>query len=299
MNDEGRKGAYIYCVLAMFGWGSMFVACKFAYEAISGMTLLFFRYLVASSILLLIYRKRERPVLSGRDKRDIVLIGVLGYFLSIALQLVGTYYVDASLASIINTMTPVAMIVFAIWILGERSGSDAVDRHRTHHRRCRHNSCRRGCGRLRIAGIVLSIAGMVLWGLTSVLIRKVCSGLNPVWLTIYAMMVAIGSRHPLCDCRDIHVGGEYGGVGAAVMGILWVGVIPTAVSNLLWSRALEKLPAAHMFAFRRHHADNYRAAGSSALLSESTTVRFAAGSIVVIVGVIVAILGEKKDSLSS
>lgn len=298
MNDEGRKGAYIYCVLAMFGWGSMFVACKFAYEAISGMTLLFFRYLVASSILLLIYRKRERPVLSGRDKRNIVLIGVLGYFLSIALQLVGTYYVDASLASIINTMTPVAMIVFAIWILGERSGVmqltgigltivGAVI------------IVAGGDGGSRIAGIVLSIAGMVLWGLTSVLIRKVCSGLNPVWLTIYAMMVAMAVDIPFAIVEIYTSGVNMAALGpAAVMGILWVGVIPTAVSNLLWSRALEKLPAATCSLFYAIMPITTGLLGV-VLLSESMTVRFAAGSIVVIVGVIVAILGEKKDSLSS
>ena len=78
MTGKEKNRAYLYCVLAMFGWGSMFVACKFAYEAISGMTLLFLRYLVAAAILLVIYRRRERPSLSGRDNRNIVLIGILG-----------------------------------------------------------------------------------------------------------------------------------------------------------------------------------------------------------------------------
>ncbi len=84
---------------------------------------------------------------------------------------------------------------------------------------------------------------------------------------------------------------------AAVMGILWVGVIPTAVSNLLWSRALEKLPAATCSLFYAIMPITTGLLGV-VLLAESMTVRFAAGSAVVIAGVIVAILGERKnDSL--
>lgn len=74
-----------------------------------------------------------------------------------------------------------------------------------------------------------------------------------------------GSRHPLCDCRDIHVGGEYGGVGAGCgdgnplgrsdpYGSLQSAVEPGA----------GKIAGGHMFAFLCYYADNYRAAGSGA-----------------------------------
>ena len=61
MQSSKRTSAYLFCVLAMVGWGSNFVAAKIATQAVSGLTLLFFRYLIASLILLFVYRKRPRP----------------------------------------------------------------------------------------------------------------------------------------------------------------------------------------------------------------------------------------------
>lgn len=119
-----------------------------------------------------------------------------------------------------------------------------------------------------------------------------------MWLTIYAMMVAMAVDIPFAIVEIYTSGVNMAALEpAAVMGILWVGVIPTAVSNLLWSRALEKLPAATCSLFYAIMPITTGLLGV-VLLAESMTVRFAAGSAVVIAGVIVAILGERKnDSL--
>ena len=189
MQSSKRTSAYLFCVLAMVGWGSNFVAAKIATQAVSGLTLLFFRYLIASLILLFVYRKRPRPKLTGQDKRNILLIGVFGYCGSIALQMVGVSLSASSMASIINTMTPVAIIIFAVPLLGERAsvqqvigilltvaGSIVI--------------VGSGGGESRPLGIALSFIGMVLWGLPSVWIRRSCGSVDGVFLTIHLINVS-------------------------------------------------------------------------------------------------------------
>lgn len=294
MKNNEKGMAYFYCVLAMIGWGSMFVACKLAYEVVSGMTLLFIRYLLAVAILLIIYRRRSRPKLSCRNKMNVILIGVLGYCLSIAFQMVGTDYLNASMASIINTMTPVAIIVFAIWILREKSsliqlvgigitivGAVVIIGAKTE-------------GNLLI-GIVLSIVGMLLWGLTSVLIRKMCSDIDPVWLTIYAMAVAMIVDIPIMRVEIYSVGIEMDNMSfMAVLAMVWIGVVPTALANLTWSKALEVLPAATCSLFYAFLPVVTSLLGV-ALLGEKMTMNFIIGCLIVILGVVVAILAERKQ----
>lgn len=86
-----------------------------------------------------------------------------------------------------------------------------------------------------------------------------------MWLTIYAMMVAMAVDIPFAIVEIYTSGGEYGGVGAGCgdgnplgrsdpYGSLQSAVEPGA----------GKIAGGHMFAFLCYHADNYRAAGSSA-----------------------------------
>lgn len=297
MQSSKRTSAYLFCVLAMVGWGSNFVAAKIATQAVSGLTLLFFRYLIASLILLFVYRKRPRPKLTGQDKRNILLIGVFGYCGSIALQMVGVSLSASSMASIINTMTPVA-IIFAVPLLGERAsvqqvigilltvaGSIVI--------------VGSGGGESRPLGIALSFIGMVLWGLTSVWIRRSCGSVDGVFLTIYGTLVGLAADVPLM-AADIAIHGvQWDRIdGGFWLAILWSGAVATAGANLWWNRGLESLPAATCSLFYALLPVVSTVLGIL-ILHERPTLQFLLGGLVIVAGVVIAILGERRRAESA
>lgn len=288
-----RLPAQLFCVLAMIGWGSNFVAAKVVCQAVSGLTLLFFRYLIATAILLAVYRKRPRPSLTRRDQRSILLIGVFGYCLAIALQMIGISLSASAMASVINTMTPVAILVFAVPLLGERAslqqvlgvlltvaGSVLI--------------VGSGGGSSQPLGIACSFVGMILWGLTSVWIRRSCGNVDGVWITIYGMLVGLAADVPLM-LADLAVNGivwEQITVGFWAA-LLWSGAVATAGANLWWSRGLEALPAADCSLFYALMPVVSTVLGIL-ILHEQPTVKFLLGGLVIVAGVVAAVLGERS-----
>lgn len=294
MQTSKCASAYLFCVLAMAGWGSNFVAAKIATQAVSGLTLLFFRYLIASLILLFVYWKRPRPKLTKRDKKNILLIGVFGYCGSIALQMVGVSLSASSMASIINTMTPVAIIVFAVPLLGERAsiqqvigilltvaGSIVI--------------VGSGGGESQPLGIALSFTGMVLWGLTSVWIRRSRGNVDGVFLTIYGTLVGLAADVPLM-AADIAIHGVAWDKidGDFWFAILWSGAVATAGANLWWNRGLEALPAATCSLFYALLPVVSTVLGIL-VLREQPTLQFLLGGLIIVAGVVVSILGERRQ----
>lgn len=289
-----RRRAYLCCVLAMAGWGSNFIASKIAYRAISGLTLLFIRYSLALIVLWIVYRKTPRPRLSRVDKRNILLIGVLGYCGAIALQMVGTKLVAASMASIINTITPVVMIVFAVPLLKEKSSApQMIGILLTVAGSVIIVGSAPG-GESSALGIALSFGGMILWGLTSVVIRKSCGSVDGVWLTIYATFVAAVTDLPLMLAELAAEGIVREAVTAEFFAsLLWIGVVATAGANLWWNQALEVLPAATCSLFYALLPVITSVLGIL-ILHETLTVNFVIGCTVIVAGVLAAMLGERQ-----
>lgn len=294
MENNHKKKAYFYCLIAMFGWGSLFIAAKLAYQAITGLTLLFLRYVIALAFLLFIYRKIPKPKLTKTDWKNLILIGVVGYCFSIALQLIGTNLVAASMASIINTITPVAIIVFAAPLLGEKA------------------SLKEGIGILVTVlgsvfivggaggasaplGIFLNFAGMAFWGFSSVLIRKSCANIDSIWVTIYGMFIAAVADIPFMAVDLAKSGLALSAFTPTVIAaILWIGLVPTAAANLFWNKALEELPAATCSLFYAF-LPIISALLGILVLNEVLTIKFIIGSLIIILGMLIAVSGQKKS----
>ena len=292
--QSSKKGlAYFFCALAMFGWGSNFVAAKIVTAAVSGITLVFFRYLIASIILLIVYKNRPRPVLDKNDKLNILLIGIFGYCGSIVLQMVGVSMVTSSMGSIINTITPVSIIIFAVPLLGEKAtvgqvvgilltvvGSIVI--------------VGSGGGESRPLGIALNFIGMIFWGLTSVWIRRSCGNVDGVFLTIYGTIVGMLACVPLMGVDIAMHGIAWDKMGASFLtALLWSGAVATAGANLWWNKGLEKLPAASCSLFYAMLPVVSTVLGII-ILHEQPTLKFLLGCLIIIAGVVIAILGERS-----
>ena len=133
--NQKRLG-YLYLVITSIIWGSIYVVAKYALAVIPPLTVLLGRYALSVLILYVILKKKGMKKIERADRKYFVIIGGVGYFVSIGFQLIGTNLLDASLASLINALNPVFIPLIAALVLKERV------------------SLR------RIAGIAVSVAGV-------------------------------------------------------------------------------------------------------------------------------------------
>lgn len=296
INAEKRR-AYLFCVLAMTGWGSNYVAAKIIYRAISGLTLLFLRYLIALTILLVVYRNIPRPKLTRTDRKNLILIGCFGYGVANALQMTGVRLTAASVVAILDAITPVSIILFAIPLLHEKAsfrqmlgvlltvlGSALIVGNSDDE-----NS---------LLGALLTFVGVALWGLASVWIRRSQGNLDGTWTTIYGTAVALVTVLPLMAVEVTLTGVDWEQLMTPTFwaALLWSGAVATAGANLWWNRALGALPAATCSVFYAL-VPIITAVLEMLILHKQPTVQFLLCGVVVIVGVVIAMLGEGGDSL--
>ena len=107
MNDKKRLLGYICAALTCMIWGGIYVAGKYALQTMGPVTMLFK------------LRGCKKKVEKG-DWKYIGIVGFLGYYLSIVLQMLGTDLLDASLASLVNSLCPVVISILAAVFLKEK-----------------------------------------------------------------------------------------------------------------------------------------------------------------------------------
>jgi drug/metabolite transporter (DMT)-like permease len=231
-------------------WGGMYVVSKVVLEVIPPFALLTLRLvlgIVALGIVIFIRNTRApaKVPMTGDQLRQSFLVGVLGYGVSLGFQFVGTKLSTASNGSLVTSATPAFVLLFAPLILGEKAtlrkaaalvistlGVVAVIDPRNAEL----------SPSLFWGNLSLLAAGLT-WALYSVLVRKVAQ--NADLLTSSAVMLAGGIPSSL-----LFGAWEAGtqGIGqitiAVIGGILFLGIISTAVAMFLWNYAFAELPAA-------------------------------------------------------
>ena len=126
MNDSVK--GILAAVIASSIWGGMYVISKVVLTVIPPLTLVSIRMAVSAAAILLFY------ALIGREWRlpravwgRVVLMGVIGYMISISAQFIGTSLAGASLGSLITTAAPLrrARISWRTWRIDASSGTTA------------------------------------------------------------------------------------------------------------------------------------------------------------------------------
>lgn len=284
-----QKKAYLYLVLALTSWGSLYVAGKYVLEVLPSFTLLFLRYLIGISILLIIYRKLPKAAIEKNDYKYIFFIGFLGYFLAIGLQLLGTHYCDASMASLITSMNPAMIILLAALILHERI------------------TLRKGLavgitligtfviiGNLgsgnTVIGVIFSFASMAAWSLTSVLVRFVCRKYDSVTVTLYGMIIGLIFAFPASVIELKYTSFQIAALTPSiVIWIVYIGIVCTAGGLLFWNKALELTDAATCSLFYPIQPLTSAVLGIL-FLKEVLNLNFIAGGVLIIGGILFAVI---------
>ena len=226
-------------------WGGMYVVSKVVLEVIPPFALLTIRLALGFlSLGAVILFRRTQISLTRKQFWQSVLVGVMGYGISLGFQFTGTKFSTASNGALITSATPAFVLLFTFFLLREKItgrqvlalvistiGVLAVIDPRTAEL----------SPSLFLGNVLLFFAGCT-WALYSVFVRKISGNID--LLTSSAVMLLGGiPSSVILGFREINSQGVGEITPGIVGGILFLGIISTAVAMFLWNYAFKELPA--------------------------------------------------------
>ncbi len=225
-------------------WGGMYVVSKVVLEVIPPFSLITLRLLLGSLTLGLTLSWRGGIKIQSRQFWSVFGVGMIGYGISLGFQFIGTKLSTAANGALVTSTTPAFILLFS-WILlrepvtGRRllalltstMGVLMIIDPRT----ARFDSA-------LFWGNLSLVAAALTWALYSVLIRIVTRNLDVLTVSLMAFLGGLpialpGSAWELSSQEIGHI--SPGVVG----GVLYLGVISTALAMYLWNTAFATLEA--------------------------------------------------------
>ena len=239
--DKGRTRGLIVALLVTFLWSSSYILTKFGLVDTKPLTLVGFRYLIASLVLVPIAIMRgEHKKIQGSDWGKLAFLGFLGYTVAQGFQCVGLSYLPAVTVTLLLNLTSVTVLILE-YVINRKKPS-----------------------RQQLFGVSIAIAGAFLF------FRDSIGGFNIQGVTITLLsgagwasyMVAGKNLFREQDLSPLGSSAFTMGFGTAIMSvtafvlegfsaiplsswsiIIWLGVVNTAVAFFLWNFALEQIDA--------------------------------------------------------
>ena len=227
-------------------WGGMYVVSKVVLEVIPPFVLLAIRLAMGAMALgIAIYFRKNKTTITKEFLWKSVLVGFVGYGISLGFQFVGTKLSTASNGSLVTSATPAFVLIFAPFLLGERTTTRRI--------------IALAISSLGVIAVIdprnaeLSptlfwgnmslLAAALTWALYSVLVRKVSKSGD--LLTSSAIMLLGGLPSSLLfGIWEVHTQGVGEITIGIIGGLLFLGIISTAIAMFLWNYAFAELPAA-------------------------------------------------------
>ncbi|HNC10095.1 MAG TPA: DMT family transporter [Anaerolineales bacterium] len=231
-------------------WGGMYVISKVVLEVIPPFSLLTLRLIMGALVLGLVIFFRNRKAnsnaqISKESFWKSFWVGFVGYGISLGFQFVGTKLSTASNGSLVTSATPAFVLLFAPFLLGEKPttrrvialvistlGVLAVIDPRTAE-----------LSPSLFWGNMSLLAAALTWALYSVLVRKVSQSQD--LLTSSTIMLLGGLPSSIAfSVWEINSQGIGEITWGIIGGLLFLGIISTAIAMFLWNFAFAELPAA-------------------------------------------------------
>jgi drug/metabolite transporter (DMT)-like permease len=269
-------------------WGGMYVVSKAVMAVIPPYLLLTLRLLLGILTLYLVITVSGGIKVTRSQFWQLFWVGFVGYGVSVGLQFVGTNLSTASNGSLVTSATPAFVLVFAAILLGEKItwwrllsllvaslGVVAVIDPRTAKL-----SSELFLGNLALVGAALT------WALYSVLVRKVTRNMDvlPVSLIAFAGGLPVSIPLGIWEANTVGVGMVTSGV---IAGVLFIGIISTALAMYLWNSAFAILDAgvASLTFFAQPVVGTILGA---VFLKESITPLFIIGGVLIGIGLVIS-----------
>jgi drug/metabolite transporter (DMT)-like permease len=225
-------------------WGGMYVVSKVVLEIIPPFALVTIRLLLGALTLAIVLVLRGFPSISRKQFLQVLGVGFVGYGVSLSLQFLGTKLSTAANGSLVTSATPAFVLIFA-WMLLKETITP-----------------------LRLISLVLATLGVIAvidprsaqlnpelflgnlsligaaitWALYSVLVRKTTQTLDVLPFSLIAFLGGLPVTIPAgaWELGAIGIGEITPGV---VGGLLFLGVISTALAMVLWNTAFALVDA--------------------------------------------------------
>jgi drug/metabolite transporter (DMT)-like permease len=225
-------------------WGGMYVVSKIVLDIIPPFTLVTLRLLLGAATLAIILAIRGFPKLSRRQFWHVIGVGFVGYGVSLSLQFLGTKLSTAANGSLVTSATPAFVLLFAWMLLGEQItsrrmlalflatlGVVAVIDPRSAQ-----------LNPELFLGNLFLIGAAITWALYSVLVRKVTQNTDVLLFSLIAFVGGLPVSIP-AGARELSTVGV-GEISLGVVGgVLFLGIICTALAMVLWNTAFNYVDA--------------------------------------------------------
>lgn len=232
--------AYLMLVLTFFIWGSLYVAAKLVAGQMSPFLIAGLRCVVASVPLSIMAKEHFGMKIDREDRKYFLLVAVFGYFLTNNLVQLGIRLTGATMSSLINALTPVAVTLLAAVILREKvtpvkylclalalAGTYVI--------------LQGGSTQSEALGVLACLGSVLSWGFASVLIRRLSVKYPPSLVAAYTTIISLLFHAPVgvaivfLDPPTITITG--------VCAVLYMGLIGSGLSQNIWAKCLAVLPA--------------------------------------------------------
>jgi drug/metabolite transporter (DMT)-like permease len=223
-------------------WGGMYAVSKVVLDVVPAFLLLSIRLLMGAAVLAAVLARTGGPKLKFAQARGIVAIGLLGMGVSVGLQFVGTALSTAANASLVTSASPAFLLLFGALILHERItgrrlaalllaslGVLAV----IDPRLARFDPS-------MFRGNVALLGAAVTWGLYSVLVKRVSAVASTTEISLLASLGGLALSLPLAAV-EVSSRPTVAITPGLVVGVLYLGVVSTAVAMYLWNKSLALL----------------------------------------------------------
>lgn len=225
-------------------WGGMYVVSKAVMAIIPPFSLIVLRLVLGILTLAVIVLVRKNWKVTAKQFWGIFAVGLIGYGVSLGFQFVGTNLSTAANGSLVTSATPAFILLFAAIILKEKITPRrllalvvaslgvlaVIDPHTAQL------SSQLFWGNLSL------VAAALTWALYSVLVRRVTRNVDVLSTSLIAFAGGLPVCLPLGAWEAATRG--YGPIGwGVVAGVLFLGIISTALAMYLWNTAFAKLEA--------------------------------------------------------
>lgn len=231
----------MYLSLASSIWGGTFVVSKYILNYIPPLTLITLRYILAVLALFIFIKFISKEKLKKITKKDgflFLLIGFIGYFLSISLQFLGTKLTDAHTGSVLTASTPAFTIIFAKLILKEKITLKKIISLLIASLGVLVVIGYGGSNGFNFLGDLALIGAAITWALLSVLVKIASKNNSSLIVTAYAIFIGLIFTIPFTVFELKSTPVTYINLNI-ILGLIYIGVISTAIAFFLWNKGLE------------------------------------------------------------
>lgn len=288
------KKEYVYAGTSVLCFGTVATASKLLMNQLDAVYVLAFSFLAATLFLGIYNWKKgylqELRRLSEKTVIRMVVIGSLGVFFYNYFLLLGTDLLEAQTAFVINELWPALIIIFSCWILGEKMNLG------------------------KAAAVIFSFLGILVVttdgkltdfffgspkGILFALLAAICYGLyctlnkRETYDKNLSVMISYGAGTILAFVLIIMQGKLSLPTGEQTAGMLWNGIICNALPYLTWALALD-IGNTAVIANLAYLTPFVSLLCTHFVLGEKVTVFSVLGLVLIVLGIVIQMLVNKK-----